>query len=206
LPLHATFDKDDWRTDRMYNEDVSILLKSVEPQLVALFDFYVCKNNQARMEVPAMTKLLTAKGVFGKDLQIRDAIKAFLLSQNLTKDEMRPRRTRSIIPQPYNKTLSFVDFLELLCRLADMIIRGDIQGCLPWDVEKEGRTKGLADIVDDFLENYVLRDKKARLKDALGKVKAMTAISAPAKRLRNLLEQRQRVEDARCAAAAAADR
>jgi hypothetical protein len=147
VPYAESSNKDHWRDDRMYNEDVCIILKSEEPKLVALFNLFVGRKRLTRMGVPELTACLKSKAVLGQGLDIRDAIKAFLLSRMMARDEMRPRMAKGQVPQEFHKSLSYVDFLECLCRLADMRHRGDVQGSLPWDVSKEGPVKALAEIV-----------------------------------------------------------
>ena len=118
-------------------------------------------------------------------------------NQQFVVDEMRPPRVRTAgtnavvcKPQEHFKTLSFVDFLECICRCADMRLRGERQGSLPWDEDKEGPEVKLADVLDEFLEEHLLRNRKVKLKNAILKVQSITALTAPA-RLKELIEERR---------------
>ena len=166
--------------------------------LVALYRSLVTARNKRRLEVSDFLEMLHRKGIITKSFGKRDAVTAFLLSRMLVVDEMRPPRVRTAghsgvvcAPQDYHETLSFVDFLECVCRCADMSLRGERQGSLPWDEEKEGPEVKLVDVLDEFLEQHLLRNRKAMLKNAILKVQSLSAIAAPM-RLQQLMEARQR--------------
>jgi hypothetical protein len=70
-----------------------------------------------------------------------------------------------------------------------MRVRGDEQGSLPWDEAKEGPERKLCEVLDEFLNDTFVRNRKGMFKNAILKVKSVNAVSAPA-RLQMLLKKR----------------
>jgi hypothetical protein len=63
---------------------------------------------------------------------------------------------RSTNAQRRHMIITFTDFLELVCRFADVLGRGKMQGSLPWDIKSEGSKEiKLAGLLQDFLESQL---------------------------------------------------
>jgi hypothetical protein len=59
-----------------------------------------------------------------------------------------------------------------------MRVRGDKQGSLPWDTEKEGPEQKLCDLLDQFLNDTFARNRKAMFRNAILKVGRLLRLCA----------------------------
>jgi len=117
LPDDAKHDEDVFRRARLYKIPVADMLRKYQKPLRVLFDFYARSgsNDLANREKNTLlsqtewTVMLHECGVIDHELTEREGRLCFIWSQTLVTDEVK-RREKMI-------HLSFVDFLEALCRL-----------------------------------------------------------------------------------------
>jgi len=115
LPTEAKHDPNDFRRNRMYFEPVDLMLKAHMKPLKLVYSIH-CElgkvAGKARFGLSEWLLLVKAGGLLGHGISARECRLAFYFSRMLVIDEVKSRHRA--------QTLSFVEFLEALCRLADM--------------------------------------------------------------------------------------
>ena len=114
LPKEARLDPDHFRRDRLYREDVDNVLKAHAKPLRMVYDIYSMINpigGKPRLGLEEWYKLLSDCGLLGGDVTTREARLAFFHSKMVVADEVKNRSKVMF--------LSWVTFLEALCRIID---------------------------------------------------------------------------------------
>ena len=190
---------DEWRTDRLYNEDIHVVFKSYGAKLRALFskyaNLYEVSDGYSAPQCSTMglreyVQLLDDKGLIGKALPKRDAVETFLLAKMLYMDPLLPHRHTGAKKQPLpQRLLTYTDFLEALARVADMRHRGG--GCYgPWGGE-EGDPVPLAELVRKLIKQYVFKSFGGMLRAAKRKAAAAVAFANAPTKLAELMAAKQ---------------
>jgi len=116
----ALLDPDEFRRERLYNEDVDILLKERRPFLEAVFDHYrqlACSlDNPGRLDMVEWLEFMSESGLYHKYFTQREAKLAFIWARLRWRDE-----SSSVAQWNRTRSLTFLDFLEALGRVADMV-------------------------------------------------------------------------------------
>ena len=94
LVPEATHDPDEFRNERLYNEDVDNVFKRHLRPLKLLYDKYSMLNpvgGKARFELDEWMKLVTDGGLLSDDLTTRECRFAFFFSRMVVADEVKAR-------------------------------------------------------------------------------------------------------------------
>ncbi|KAJ9524025.1 hypothetical protein QJQ45_022487, partial [Haematococcus lacustris] len=149
LPPAARHVSNDFRLNRLYTEEVDLLLKRHQVLLKALYSRYRLKpvggglrSKQVRLE--GWLQLCTDAHLVDSGFTLQDAALCFLWSRMYVLDEVKDYQRYS--------SVTFVDFLEALARVADMKSlpeEADLEAAgytniLEWAMDKE-RLEGSAD-------------------------------------------------------------
>lgn len=149
LPLMAKVVPNDFRTERLYTEEVDLLLKKHQVMLKALYSRYRLKPTGGGLR-PKVLKLdgwlafMTDARLIDSQFTLSDACLAFLWARMHVIDEIKDYGRYT--------ALTFVDFLEALGRVADMkslptasdLDEARYSSILDWALDKE-RLEGAAD-------------------------------------------------------------
>eukprot|EP00798_Chlamydomonas_sp_ICE-L_P023776 gene23776-9335_t len=142
LPAYATLKTNDFRKERLYNEEVDLVLKKHNVMLKALYSRYRMKPaggglRTKSLKIEGWGQLMADAKLVDSQFTLVDSNMAFLWSRMLTIDEIKD----------YGKytSLTFVDFLEALGRMADMkslpseseLNEAGYENILDWSLEKE---------------------------------------------------------------------
>ncbi|KAG1675673.1 hypothetical protein FOA52_002382 [Chlamydomonas sp. UWO 241] len=119
VETEATFDSDAFRRDRLYNEDVDILLTERLPLLEAIFNHYrklaSSAENRERLDMVEWMELMSESRLYHRHFTQRESKLCFVWSRMRWRDESSTTKAWNT-----NRSLSFIDFLEALGRVADM--------------------------------------------------------------------------------------
>jgi hypothetical protein len=142
LPAGGALVTNDFRTHRLYNEDVDLLYKKHQVMLKAMWSRYRLKpiGGGLRTKVVRMEgwlQLMNDAQLVDGQFTLQDSTLAYLWSRMQTVDEIKD----------YQKmiSLSFIDFLEALGRVADMksfptsqdLEHAGYNDILEWAIDKE---------------------------------------------------------------------
>lgn len=112
----------DFRKNRMYNEPVDKALRSVEDELMMVYDRYSGRysapgEKKHFVSLDEWVEMCNDARLITPTFPERDAKLAFVWSNMTTVDEAE--RTKSEMRRDHHSVLTWVEFLEALCRLAD---------------------------------------------------------------------------------------
>eukprot|EP00803_Ostreobium_quekettii_P006066 evm.model.scf_440.5 EVM.evm.TU.scf_440.5 scf_440:34312-38159(-) len=142
LPLPATIKSNDFRTKRLYNEEVDTLFKKHTVLLKALYSRYRLKPpggglRPKAVKIDGWLQLAEDARLVDAQFTLQDAQLCFLWSRMVVQDEVKD----------YAKyeALNFVDFLEVIARVADMktlpsaldLSEAAYENILLWALDKE---------------------------------------------------------------------
>ncbi|KAF5832483.1 hypothetical protein DUNSADRAFT_11605 [Dunaliella salina] len=120
VPPECLLDTNAWRKERLYTEDVDLLLKANLPVLRSVFNHYAALlvgHDMKLMDLPEWMEILTEADLFKtcRDFNVRNGKLAFIWS--------RMRRvvdSESLKALQRSRALTFEEFLDALCHVADM--------------------------------------------------------------------------------------
>eukprot|EP00798_Chlamydomonas_sp_ICE-L_P014655 gene14655-20689_t len=118
-PPESLMDKRMFRGERMYTMDVDILLQHNRKILEAIFNHYknlFAQSDSKRLDMPEWLELMHDCSLFHRYFNQREAKIAFVWSRLRYYDEVTSKRSYQL-----SRSLSFIEFLEALGRIADMI-------------------------------------------------------------------------------------
>lgn len=116
LPPEATHDPDAFRNERLYNEEVDVMLTSHARPLRMIYDKYSMLNplqGKARFGIEEWQALCNDTKLVSGDLTMREVRLAFWHSRMIVVDEVKSRMKIT--------TLSWLEFLEALGRIAEQM-------------------------------------------------------------------------------------
>jgi len=121
VPPESLLDNNAWRKERLYTEDVDLLLKANLPVLQSVFNHYAALltgHDMKLMDLPEWMEILTEADLFKscRDFNVRDGKLAFIWSRMRCVDD-----TKSLKALQRSRALTFEEFLDALCHVADMI-------------------------------------------------------------------------------------
>ena len=115
LPKVATFDRDDFRRDRLYNRETDRMLRTHLAPLKALYALYgPSEGGKPTFNLGSLRRLLSDLAFLAWDIHCLSLPKvrlAFFNSRMVVVDEIKQRHKFM--------TLSFIEFVEALARVAD---------------------------------------------------------------------------------------
>ncbi|MEW5317782.1 MAG: hypothetical protein WDW38_009052 [Sanguina aurantia] len=162
-PPAAAVTSNQFRNERLYNEEVDVCLKKNQNMLKALYSRYRLKPSGGGLRYKVLKldgwlQLMNDAHFVDSEFTLQDATLAFLWARMFVVDEIKDYAKYTC--------LSFVDFLEALGRVADMkslpsesdLAAGNFETILDWAMEKE-RNEG--ESADAMAEIFKPRDSSA---------------------------------------------